>query len=89
MRSSQFSEAAWLCDPTVEAFNIALRGCLAGEGPDRATRLALAHEHTYKRPHPTDAPNTGVHVMTTKGLSVITVCMNRQQHLQLNGCPRG
>lgn len=44
---SQFSEAAWLCDPTVEAFNIALRGCLAGEGPDRATRLALAHEHTY------------------------------------------
>lgn len=45
---SQFSEAAWLCDPTPEAFDIALRGCLAGEGPDLATRLALAQEHTYK-----------------------------------------
>ena len=44
---SQFSEAAWLCDPTTEAFNVALRGCLAGEGPDRATRLALAQQHTY------------------------------------------
>ena len=45
---AQFSEGAWLCDPTPEAFDIALRGCLAGEGPDLATRLALAQEHTYK-----------------------------------------
>lgn len=44
---SKFSEAAWLCDPTAKAFNIALTGCLAGEGPDLATRLALAQEHTY------------------------------------------
>ena len=45
---SQFSEAAWLCEPTAVAFDVALRGCLAGEGPDLVTRLALAQEHTYK-----------------------------------------
>ena len=44
----EFSSVAWLCDNTPEAFSKALKGCLAGHGPDQSIRLAMAAKYTYQ-----------------------------------------
>lgn len=44
----QFADASLLCPPDPEAFADALAMALAGCGPDRTIRLALAAKHTYK-----------------------------------------
>ncbi len=43
-----FSSVAWLCDDRPGDFSQALTSCLAGHGPDRSVRLAIAAQYTYK-----------------------------------------
>ena len=43
----QFADASLLCPPDPEAFAAALELALAGRGPERTIRLALAAQHTY------------------------------------------
>lgn len=42
-----YGELAWLCQPTPEAFEVAIGRALAGQGPSLDERLAGAHAHTY------------------------------------------
>jgi glycosyltransferase involved in cell wall biosynthesis len=42
-----FAAAALLCDPTAASFGAAIHRTLAGQGPARRERLALAAAHTY------------------------------------------